>query len=223
MKNITRFIIFLFIIFGIINISKANYIDTLWGTPYNFYQNYTYTWSVISQIEYFTWNLFVKSISCSNTNDFTNYNNYHIFNINTWDTVKTSLWVFSDVKNRVHFLKFNWYWIKTELVNKFYSWSLLIKYTINTNSLSLNPAYTWSYTTNTCYINWVLFPDWIPNTLNNLSSNSGSSMTWITVYTNSTTLNLFWSNENLLEFYIFEAAIIFLIIIVALLFRLFRF
>lgn len=212
--------LYLLLIFFFINISYsfAWIEDFIWGTP--FYVQFT-AWSWATNTYYMTWqSLYIKSINCINENLDIYWNN-----ATTW-------W---------------WWWSIIQPTNLYNTWTYLLLYrkTSLTFSKDKVPIYypwnnildfnhfTWIIPTDyfkyqvfapsnvfvRCKITWLIF-DIIPNLLN---SNTWSSMSWITIYTDSKTLNIFNDNNSLLDFYIFEFAIIILIIITALLFRLFKF
>lgn len=161
MKTIFKLIIPLLILFSPL-LSKADYIDTLWGQTYNYLKTFSYTGSVINETETFTGQLYVKDISCLNNNDLTNYNNVIQF------SVFSSLITWFSEENKNRYIRSNKYEYITTNVNEFFSWSINLTYRVNTNSFSLNPSYTWSYLWTICTINWVLFPNWIPNMNNDM-------------------------------------------------------
>ena len=142
------------------NNTNANYEDFIWGTPYNFYKAYTYTWTVISDTFNFTWqSLFIKKISCRNLVDLNSYNSSLWF----WITQSPAIsWTFSDIWNLNDSLVMRDFGYYTLNVNNFYSWSVIFSLRTRDNTALALPSYTWSIANMQCFLSAVLF-DTIPN------------------------------------------------------------
>lgn len=169
---IKKLIITLFLFLAFTLNVRADFIDTMGWTPYNFNKIYTSSGAspaqTISDTFYFTWqHLYVKNVSCRLWIDLNKFSDFIYFTLLYWNVPNwsfTNTWLINQIQLWKNI------WTYTQDINAFFSWSITMNMTRSYEFYSLLPIYWSGNISNRCFVNWILF-DKVPNMNNNFFDN----------------------------------------------------